>query len=141
MSALGDDIKQLKTGTLDLRKFGLLVGGVFALLAAWCWYRGKPAYPFFLAAALPLVLLGAVWPRALKWVYIAWMALALVLGLVVSTVLLTVFYYLVVTPIGLLARAVGQDFLSQRLNPQASTYWIARTQTQPKQQREYEQQF
>ena len=49
------------------------------------------------------MLLGAVWPRALKWVYIAWMTLALVLGLVVSTVLLTVFYYAVVTPIGLLA--------------------------------------
>jgi hypothetical protein len=141
MSGLKDDIKQLKTGTRDLRKFGLLVGGVFALLAAWCWFRGKPAFPYFLGAAVPLIALGAVAPRTLKWVYVAWMSLALMLGLIVSTVLLTVFYYVVVTPIGLFARAIGQDFLSQRLNPAAASYWIPRTQTQPKQRQEYERQF
>jgi hypothetical protein len=138
---IAEEIKQLKTGTRDLRKFGLLVGGVFALLAAWCWWRGKPAFPYLVAPAVPLLLLGAVWPRSLKWVYLAWMGLALVLGLIVSTVLLTVFYYLVVTPIGLLARAVGQDFLSRRLQPDAPTYWIARPRSGPKPRQEYEQQF
>src|SRR5438874_6970335 len=117
---IGNEIKQLKTGPRDLRKFGVLVGGVFGLLAIWCWWRGKPAFPFLLAAAVPLVSLGLIWPRSLKWVYIGWMSLALVLGLVVSSVLLTVFFYLVVTPIGLLARAVGKDFLSLRLDRQAS---------------------
>ena len=136
-----DEIRQLKTGDRDLRKFGLLVGGVFGLLAAWCWWRGKPAFPYFLAAALPLMILGATWPRSLKAVYLAWMSLALVLGLIVSTVILTVFFYLIVTPIGLLARAVGKDFLSLRLDPGASSYWIKRDTSTPKQRHEYERQF
>ena len=35
------DIKQLKTGPRDLRRFGLLVGGVFAVLGILLWLRGK----------------------------------------------------------------------------------------------------
>jgi hypothetical protein len=136
-----EELKQLKTEPRDLRKFGLLVGGVFGLLAAWCWWRGKPAFPYLLAPAIPLMILGAVWPRSLKQVYLAWMTLALVLGLVVSTILLTIFFYVVVTPIGLLARAVGQDFLSLRLQPQARSYWIKRDHATPKHRNEYERQF
>ena len=138
---LRDEIKALKTDTRDLRKFGLLVGGVFGLLAAWWWWRGKPAYPYLLIPAVPLLVLGAVWPRALRVAYLGWMTLALVLGFIVSNILLTIFYFIVVTPIGLLARAVGKDFLSLRLQPEATTYWIPRTETKPKTRQEYEQQF
>src|SRR4051794_28465271 len=106
-----DEIQQLKTGPRDLRKFGLLVGGVFGLVAAWWWWRGKPYASYALIPAVPLLLLGLVWPRGLKWPYLAWMSMALVLGMVVSTILLTIFYYVVVTPVGLLARLVGKDFL------------------------------
>lgn len=136
-----EELKQLKTEPRDLRKFGLLVGGVFGLLAAWCYWRGKAAFPYLLAPAIPLILLGAIWPRSLKQVYLAWMTLALVLGLIVSTILLTVFFYVVVTPIGLLARVVGKDFLSLKLQPQAKSYWLARVRGAPKQRHEYEQQF
>ena len=136
---IADEIRQLKTGPRGLRKFGLLVGGVFALLAAWCWWRSKPAFPYLLAPAVPLLILGWAWPRSLKWAYIGWMSLALALGLVVSTVLLTVFYYGVVTPVGLLARALGKDFLSRRIQRDAPSYWIPRSRA--KQRHEYEQQF
>jgi polyferredoxin len=138
---IAHELRQLKTEPRDLRKFGLLVGGVFALLAAWCWWRGKAAFPYLAAPAVPLILLGLVRPRSLKQVYLAWMALALVLGMVVSTLLLTLFFYLVVTPVGLLARLVGKDFLSRRLQPGAPTYWIPRPRNAPKQRQEYEQQF
>ena len=136
-----EELKELKTGPRELRKFGLVVGGVFALLAAYFYWRTKPYAPYFLIPACPLLVLGAVWPRSLKWVYLAWMILALVLGLVVSTILLTLFFYLVVTPIGLFARIVGKDFLSLRLRPDAESYWIRRTNVTPKARHEYEQQF
>lgn len=141
MSLISEHIQGLKTGWRDLRKFGLLVGGVFALLAVWSAWRGKPAFPYCLSAAVPLLVLGLVWPRALKWVYIPWMTLGFVVGLVVSTILLTIFFYLVVSPIGLLARAMGKDFLSRTLDPQAKSYWVQRVRRGPKQRQEYEQQF
>ena len=43
-----EDIKQLKTGPRDLRKFGLMVGGVFAALGVCMLLRHKAHYPCFL---------------------------------------------------------------------------------------------
>ena len=40
-----DDIKQLKTTDRDLRKFGLLVGGVFAALGLIFFLRHKAHWP------------------------------------------------------------------------------------------------
>jgi hypothetical protein len=65
----------------------------------------------------------------------------MLLGLVVSTVLLTLFFYLVVTPIGLLARASGKDFLSRRLERESRSYWIARRARSANHRQRYEQQF
>ena len=136
-----EELKALKTGTRELRRFGLMVGSVFLLLAAWFTWRGKFFYPYFLVAGVALVVPGLLVPAALRHVYLVWMALAFALGLVVSTVLLTLFYYLVVTPIGLAARLFGKDFLSERWDRRAESYWIAVRRSEPRRKEEYEQQF
>ena len=136
-----DDIKQLKTGPRELRKYGLVVGGVFAALGVLFWLRHKPAFPFLLAPGLVLMAFGAIWPRALKHVYLGWMALAFLLGFVVSNILLTLLFFLVITPIGLAARLFGKDFLSLKLDRAAPTYWVRRERPGPKSPTEYERQF
>ena len=42
------------------------------------------------------------------------------------TVLLAIVYYLIITPIGLLARAV-RDPLARGMDPKATSYWTAPT--------------
>jgi len=139
---LREDINGLLRATpRDLRKFGLMVGGVFCALGLLFYLRHKPWWPWFVGPGLPLVVLGAVLPRSLKWIYVAWMTLAMLMGAVVSTVLLTLLFFLVVTPLGLVARAVGKDFLSQKLDSQVASYWIFRDTSKPKQKHEHEQQF
>ena len=135
------EINQLKTGPRDLRKFGLTVGGVLVALGLWFLYRHKAHYPYFVYPGLLLLVLGLALPRSLKQVYIVWMAIGFFLGLIVSTALLTVFYYAVVTPIGLVARCVGKDFLERKWDAKATTYWIPRDPAKGKHAREYEQQF
>jgi hypothetical protein len=139
---LRDDIKGfLNAGSRDFRKFGLTVGGVFCLLGFWFFLRHKPFYPFVLVLGVTLITLGAILPRALKWVYVGWMTFATLLGAVVSSIILTLLFYLVVTPVGLLARAMGKDFLSQKLDQRAESYWILRDVSKPKRKHEHEQQF
>src|SRR5438876_8420236 len=121
-----EEIKQLKTGPRELRKFGLMVGSVFFLLGLWFWHRHKAHYPYFIWPGLVLLVLGLTAPRSLKHVYIAWMAVGLFLGLIVSTVLLTLFFYLVVTPIGLAARCFGKDFLERKWDAKGPSYWRRR---------------
>lgn len=136
-----EEIAQLDTRASNLRRFGLVVGGVFVLLGGWFLWRGKPIAPWFWAPGSLLVILGVIAPKSLRPVYVAWMGLAFGLGLVVSTILLTVFFYLVVTPIGLAAQAIGKDFMNRRFEPHRSSYWMPRASPQPATKEEYERQF
>jgi hypothetical protein len=135
------ELERLSVSPRDLRKFGLLVGGVFLLLGGWFLFRHKPIWPYLLTPGALLVVFGVLAPRLLKRPYLAWMGLAFILGSIVSTIILTLFYYVVVTPIGLLARMCGQDFLSLKLNAAANSYWITRDNSVARQPAEYEQQF
>src|SRR5258708_61112 len=132
MSWIKAHLKQLKTEPRDLRKFGLSVGGVLVLLGLWFLYRHKAHYPYFLWSGAVLLVFGLAFPRSLKEVYIGWMTLGFILGFIVSTVLLTLFFYLVVTPIGLAARCVGKDFLDRKWNSNAASYWRRRDRSKPK---------
>ncbi|HWQ90633.1 MAG TPA: SxtJ family membrane protein [Clostridia bacterium] len=133
------DIQELKTGRRELRNFGLVVGGVFVALGLFFWARGKPYFPYCLLPGVALVLAGLLYPRALKQVFIGWMAVAIVLGFIISHVILTAFFFLIVTPIGWIARLAGKDFLSLKLDRQAQSYWKPRPPRKTRQ--DYEQQF
>jgi hypothetical protein len=138
---LSRELKTLRTGARDLRKFGLTVGAVFTALGLALWARGKGHSPWFLAPGLALLALGLALPRALKPVYIAWMALALGLGWVVSHLILTLFFFLVITPVGCVARLLGKDFLRLKLDRQAPTYWLPRRRSKANNPQDYERQY
>ena len=58
--------------------------------------------------------------------FVGWMYAAYPMGFIVSHLLLGLVYFGVVTPIGLLMRAVGHDPMARRFDRSAPTYWIAR---------------
>ena len=126
--------------TAELRKFGLMVGGVFLLLGTISWYRGHTLPPRVLwAVGVALVVPGAVAPAVLRPVRTVWMHLAAVLGEVNSRLLLTVMFFLVVTPIGLLMRLFG-DPLRRSLDEKGASDWIRRPPGRVDRAR-YERQF
>ena len=135
-----DDIKQLKTSDRDLRKFGLMVGGVFLLLGLLFLARHPNRTPYFVWPGGILMIAGAIIPRAIKWIYIAWMSVAFVLGFVMAHVILALLFFLIITPLGLIARLSGKDFLSLKLDRSAKSYWIPRVK-KTKTTEDYERQF
>ncbi len=134
------DLKKLRTGAGDLRKFGVTVGAGFIFLGVLLLLRHRSSYVAFCGAGALLTAFGVIWPRALKYVYIAWMALAFTLGFVMSNVILTLFFFLFVTPIGLLARLFQKDFLARKWDKRAASYWIQHG-SEVKTANTYERQF
>lgn len=135
------DIRELKTGRRELRNFGLLVGGVFLALGLFFLFRHKPYALWAVVPGAVLMGLGLIFPPALRHIYMAWMSLAVVLGFIVSHIILVVFFFLVVTPIGLLSRFMGKDFLRLKLDRKSTTYWMPREPRKDASPEHYEQQF
>ena len=106
-----------------LRKFGLTMAVAFGLLAALLWWRDKDWWVYVIAVALLFGFLGVVAPRVLGPVERAWMKLAELLGAVMSRVVLTIGFFIAVTPVGLYMRLRRRDLLNLRLDPEAETYW------------------
>lgn len=89
------------------RDTGLALVLICLILAYWGW-------PRFLPAALVLLLLAMVWPRAFRPLAGLWFGLSHLMGRVVSTLILSALFFFLVTPVGLVRRWLGADPLKLR---------------------------
>ncbi|MBL1215222.1 MAG: ECF transporter S component [Ignavibacteriae bacterium] len=118
-----EEIKNIKSSKTELRKFGLTVGSVLVIIGLILFYFEKSSFPYFLAAGAVLIVFGALLPKVLLPIQKVWMSIAVVLGFIMTRVILSVLYYLVITPIGLLAKIFGKDFLDRKIKKDEETYW------------------
>jgi hypothetical protein len=68
----------------------------------------------FLLGAMALHVLNMIVPNVYRFIAIFWLGLSHLIGTVVSKILLSVVFFLVVTPIGLLRKLSGKDSLKLR---------------------------
>jgi saxitoxin biosynthesis operon SxtJ-like protein len=114
-------------GRKELRSFGLLVGGIFALigiLSYWFGRRGWHLWPLIAAAVLTVPALVA--PRLLAPIHRGWMRLAEVLAWVNTRIILALAFFLMFTPIGLVRRWVAGDTLNLGFDRNAVSYRTTR---------------
>ena len=110
-----------------LRKFGLLVGGIFCLIGAWpAIYRGQPARWWALAAGVFLIAPALLAPRVLAPVHRAWMLVGEILGWINTRILLGVVFYLVITPMGLIMRLLGKHTMRRGFEPDVESYRVVK---------------
>lgn len=119
----------------ELRKFGFIfatiVVGLFELLLPWLKDRPLPLWPLYVAA--PVAFLAAAWPLALGPFHKAWMKFGAVAGAINTRIIMSVVFFVMLTPIGWLLRAMGKDPLALRLDRAAGSYRVqsaARTREQ-----------
>jgi hypothetical protein len=119
----------------EVRKFGILFAVVFTAVTVYVRYREMGSWYWFLVAAGGFLLSGHVAPSLLRPLYLGWMRFAYVLGWINTRVLLGIFFYLVLTPVGLVLRMMGKDLLDSKVDRQAVTYWKKRegSRTPPEQ--------
>lgn len=111
------------------RKSALVVAAVLLGIAAWNLYRGRAwVVVVFGSLGAALVVAGLFVPAAAKAFHVAWMRFAAALGHVNSRVLLSLVYYLIVTPYGVVSRLVRRDPLRRRGKAEES-HWVERKTT------------
>jgi Family of unknown function (DUF5989)/Saxitoxin biosynthesis operon protein SxtJ len=96
-----DEIRQLTN-------FGLTIGWLFTLLGGFCWFCVISQFDWFwrmmMIKGLMMLCLGTVLPQLLYWPHRLWMGLAHLQGRLVMTILLTVVYFGLISPLGWLER-------------------------------------
>ena len=108
------------------RNFGLSVGSALALFGLLALWRDHPwlAATLLLPGAV-LVLCGLLISTWLAPLRRQWMRMATAIGALNARIILTVAYYFIVTPVGLLMRLAGRDPLDRRLGT-GDSYWHRR---------------
>ena len=111
----------------DLRSFGLIVGGVFAVIGLWPVIRRGGDYRAW-ALALSALLIGPalVFPALLKPLHRVWMKLGEILAWINTRIILGAIFFAVVTPMGLFRRMIGKDSMGRQRSSDAESYRVPR---------------
>ncbi|HEX2218608.1 MAG TPA: SxtJ family membrane protein [Gemmatimonadales bacterium] len=108
------------------RKFAFTLAAAFGVLAALLWWRGRPTASLVLAVVAAAFLAGGLLvPGSLGPVYRAWMGFALAISKVTTPIFMGLVYFVVITPIAVLRRAIGGNPLRAH---QGASGWVDRQQ-------------
>ena len=135
-----DEIMNIKTGKNELRKFGITIGIIIFLIGGFLFYKEKDFSHVFMVAAIALIGFGMILPIILKPIYLVWMTFATILGWFMTRLILSFLFFVIMSPIGLVSRLLGKDFLGINNNTSLSSYWNYRDNDKEKNQI-YEKQF
>ncbi len=108
------------------RSFGVVFFVVFLLVALFPLINGHDLRLWSLLLSLIFLILGLINSKILTPLNKIWFKFGVFLGKVISPLIMGVIFFIVVTPIGLIMRALGKDVLNLKYNKN-KTYWIEKS--------------
>ena len=108
------------------RGFGFVMAGAFTVAGLFPLLDGGAPRWWALAVAGAVLAAALVKAELLAPFNKVWIKIGLVMHRIVSPVVLALLFYGVVTPTGLIMRALGKDPLRLRFDRNAESYWIRR---------------
>lgn len=114
------------TDTKQIRRHGIVTFILFGCLCVLGIWNKKPIPTYFFAF---LCLLGVTFilaPSRSIPVYVGWLKITHFIGRILTILILTMSYYLVITPSAIVKRLLNGPPLPLRPNKQASSYWVER---------------
>ena len=117
----------------EIRKFGAITVLIFGLLLGIGLWRDKVSISYLFGFLAFLGLCFLLLPEPLKPVFERWLKIAHVIGTIMTAIMLTLAYYLLITPTALIKRLFGGKPIPISPDKNASTYWVSRHEpVQPK---------
>jgi hypothetical protein len=130
---------QMEIENKQFRTFGLMLGGVFAVIGLWpALFRAADSRLWALALAGLLLVLALAVPRGLEPIHRVWMVVGYALGWINTRILLSLIFYALFTPLGKIRCLLGADPMQRKFKPGVDTYRIVR---QPRSSSHMKRQF
>lgn len=113
------------------RNFGLVFATVFAIIALFpLLFSGGSVRYWLLAVAVIFALIALIRPSIFHKPNTWWFKFGLFLGAIIAPIVMMLIYFIAVAPIGITMRLFGKDLLSLKLDPNAKSYWVERTESE-----------
>ena len=117
-------VQNLDTSNKELRKFSLLLSIVLCIVAGVMLIKDSTHWRILAGIAGVLLLFGLLIPPSIKWFYKLWMTFGLSVGWVMTRVILTLTFYLFITPMGLFLKIIlRKDLLDEKIEKEKGTHW------------------
>ncbi|WNM61137.1 SxtJ family membrane protein [Candidatus Nitrospira neomarina] len=111
----------------DLRSFGLLMGGIFLIVAVWpLVIHGESIRLWASLIAAVFGAMGMVFPKGLKPLHRAWMKIGEKLGWINSRIILSLMFFGMFTPMAFVMGLLGKRPLQLGYDPKANSYRVVK---------------
>ena len=121
-------MSKLDDHTSSPKSFGIIFSVVFLIVAL---------YPLFSSEKIRLgagiisaifLLIAFAAPKVLTVPNKLWFKFGILLGSIFAPIVMAFVYFLTVLPTGLITRLLGKDLLKQKLDKNAKSYWVERSE-------------
>ena len=105
------------------KSFGIVFFTVFLIIAIWPLFNGYEIRYWSLIISIVFLLLGILNSKILTPLNKIWFKIGILLGNVISPIIMSIIFFLVVTPTSFIMKILGKDLLNLKKNTKNS-YWI-----------------
>jgi len=105
------------------RNFGIVFSIVFLIIAIWPILNQNEIRIWSIIISFIFLILGLINSKFLSPLNKVWFKFGLILGSLIAPIVMGIVFFLVVTPTGLIMKALGKDLLGLKRNKN-NTYWL-----------------
>ena len=106
------------------KSFGIVFFIFFALIESYLFYKSNIISYKLISLSLIFLILGLLNSKILTPLNILWFKFGILLSKIISPIIIALIFFLVVTPLALLAKIVKKDFLDLDKGKIKRTYWV-----------------
>ena len=108
------------------KSFGIVFFTVFLIIAIWPLLNGYEIRYWSLIISIVFLILGILNSKILTPLNKIWFKIGILLGNVISPIVMSIIFFLVVTPTSLIMKLFGKDILGIKKN-RSKSYWVEKS--------------
>ena len=110
------------------KSFGYLFFGIFLAFAIWVYVKNQNLNYWLIGTSTVFLVLTLIKSKLLDVLNDLWIKFGELLGKIIAPIVMSIVFFLIVTPIGLILKIVKKDLLKLKFNNDKS-YWIEKSKT------------
>ena len=120
--------RHVSTQQSSEKSFGIVFSIVFLIVALYPLINSEDLRIWALVVSIIFFLLAFLAPKILVLPNKLWFKFGLLIGSIVAPIVMAFVYFVTVLPTGLIMRLLGKDLLKQKLDKNAKSYWVKRSE-------------